>query len=173
MQNGKGSKPRPINKWKEYQDNWDSIDWKSKELENIFDATPPTSLSSSAEWKKVSQYAYPLEEDYELIPQFNDNQTNSGWTDSYETWLNNCNNVLKKWVDTVTDFLTEKECSKYFKGFALSPVILHEDVSYSTSSVTVDSKENLFKHLDSLKSAAILYAVVKNNKDFTVKYFKI
>ena len=172
MQNGKGSKPRPINKWKEYQDNWDSIDW-SKDFQNLFDAHPPVDFSKSKDWDKVSRHAYSHEEEYELIPPFTDDQTNSGWTDNYEDWVSNCNNVLTKWVNAVTDFFTKEECTKYFKGFALSPIILHEDASYSTSSITVANKKDLFKHLDSLESAAILYAVVKNDDLFEVKYFKI
>lgn len=172
MQNGKGSKPRPINNLKEYYDNWDNIDW-NKDFQNLFDTHPPTSLTTSEDWKKVSQHVYSREEEYELIPPFTDEQTNSGWTDSYKEWLNNCNNVLKKWVNAVTDFLTEKECARYFKGFALSPVILHEDTSYSTSSITISDKKDLFKHLDSLKKAAILYAVIKNDDLFEVKYFKV
>lgn len=33
MQNGKGSKPRPIKNWNKYLNNFDSIDW-SKKSEN-------------------------------------------------------------------------------------------------------------------------------------------
>ena len=33
MQNGKGSKPRPIKNLKEYLSNFDSINWKSKKQE--------------------------------------------------------------------------------------------------------------------------------------------
>ena len=111
MQNGKGSKPRPINKWKEYQDNWDSIDW-NKDFQNLFDAHPPVDFSKSKDWDKVSRHAYSHEEEYELIPPFTDDQTNSGWTDNYEDWVSNCNNVLTKWVNAVTDFFTKEECTK-------------------------------------------------------------
>ena len=34
MQNGKGSKPRPILNPKQYCDNWDQINWKSNKKDN-------------------------------------------------------------------------------------------------------------------------------------------
>jgi hypothetical protein len=34
MQNGKGSKPRPINDFKKFQNNWDDINWNASNNKN-------------------------------------------------------------------------------------------------------------------------------------------
>jgi hypothetical protein len=170
MQNGKGSKPRPISDWGSYQSNWENINWKHNDYANILDGNPPEPLTTSEEWKKVSKHAY-YQEEHELHPHFDDtSHENSGWTTDYQQWVNS---IIHNDERNRKDFFTEEECNQYFKGFAVSPVILHESKALYSVLMYVEDKKDFIKKLDFKREAAILLAVVKDKESYIVRYFKI